>query len=415
MPFSPTQESVSSKIDSLQVMNPNERFIANLRRWTHEACIQGHWNDLPSDEHQSGREASRSFSANLTAGIDLYKEGKEDLAWPYWNRAFTSFKEELLKTWYYETPMRLLFELARLAHSNHIDLTRLLLGAIAKWADTTFVDKSETRYTLFANFGEIQVYDLLDLYKRAAHCLIGGIESRMDPNHPLQYEVRLNRALDIMWFEPLSDLSEWLPSAEEVDSKLGSNNPYSIYYLLLEAYRLAAHNEFTQMDVVLSSIGERLRASEAEKKVDPWRVGLAYRRLGRLLHSKGKEPDCQDPKARYVEARRNFNHALRYVSTDTKLKASVLIGICHCQLDMAKAINDPDDVFLWGEMLSQLEQQDQQDLISWKEELRQLEQKIQGQAELAYAPHMLLPDADGNYQMSKRRRLEVSPSRRGTF
>lgn len=418
-PFSPSsQEAPAPQMDALQVLTPDARFLVVLRKWTNEACVKGYWNNLPSDEHQSGREASRTFAANLTAGIDLYKEGKEDLAWPYWNRAFTTFKEELLKTWYYETPMRLLFELARLSHSAHTDLARSLLNAIASWAEATFTDKTDVRYALFSNYRYIEVDQLFDLYKRAAKCLIDGIAVRMDSDHPLQYEVRLNRALDIMWFEPLADLSEWLPPAHEVDAKLGPTNPYSIYYLLLEAYRLAAMDQYDAMNDILSSVGTRLRVPEAEQKVDPWRVGLAYRRHGRLLHGKGKLPECKNPKARHLEARRCFNQALRYVSSDTKLKASVLIGICHCQLDMAKAIDDSEEVFLWSEMLSQLERQDQQDMLLWKAQLSEMEQTIrkqQGQIETHYSSQMLLPDADGTYRANKRVRMEVSPSRRGTF
>ncbi|KIX07052.1 uncharacterized protein Z518_05029 [Rhinocladiella mackenziei CBS 650.93] len=372
-----------------------EQFLRNLRRWTHDAYVFGHWDMQQSAKHHSGRRASRLLSSSLTAGINLFENKKEELAWTHWNRAFASFQSsDLFKTWYHEIPMSLLFEVGRVAHSGHDQLAALLLKSIRNWAHT-FLDENDSRHALLSSFGELQVAQLRDLYHRAARCLYDGLESRVDKHSQLLYEVRLNRALDMLWYDPQTDLTNWLPPIEEVDQACGPNNSYAVYFLLLEAYRLVAKELYTDADQVCSQVRNRLTAMQGvQGSIDPWRVGLAYRRLGRQQHSKG----------RFTDARRSFNTALKYVSGDSQLSMSVLIEICQRQESMANAVHDQEDVFFWSQMLSRLEQQ----------------AKDQGEADILKRPQTFSDGtADGAGAgaliVSKKRRLSPGPTRRSTF
>lgn len=241
--------------------------------------------------------------------------------------------------------MSLLFEVGRVAHSGHPQLASMLLESIQRWAHLHFfLDEQDSRRALFGVFGNLQVAQLRDLYDRAARCLYDGLKSRVDKQNKLLYEVRLNRALDMLWYDSDTDLTKWLPPIQEVDQACGPNNPYSVYFLLLEAYRLVAQDLYDDAEQVCSQVRHRLAAiKESQGIIDPWRVGLAYRRLGRQQHDKG----------RFEDARRSFNTALKYVSHDDQLSTSVLIEICQRQQNMA---HDQEDVFFWGQMLSRLEQ-----------------------------------------------------------
>ena len=124
---------------------------------------------------------------------------------------------------------------------------------------------------------------------------------------------------------------------------------------------------------------------EAQANIDHWRVGLAYRRLGRQQHSKG----------RYADARRSLNTALKYVSNDNQLSASVLIEICQLQESMANAVDDQEDVLVWSQMLRRLEQ----------------ETNRQGEADSLQQPRLLGPD-DASTTISKQRGLSPHGLRR---
>jgi hypothetical protein len=338
------------------------------------------------------------FSSYLKAGTNLIENGKPELAFNQWNRAFASFSSpNLFQSWYHEIPMSLLFEVGRVAHSGHSPLAAMLLQSIKRWAQA-HLDEKDSRHALFSLFGELQVPQLRDLYTRAARCLYSGLESRVDGRHQLLYDVRLNRALDLLWYDSEADLSEWLPPMEEVDQAFGPNNSYAVYFLLLEAYRLVAQEAWTEVEQVCAQVRDRLDAlKDMPNSFDPWRVGLAYRRLGRQQHAK----------RRFADARRSFNTALRYVSDDSELSTSVLIEICQRQQSMAGEMQDQEDVFFWNSMLSRVEQKT----------------KAQGEAEaniLDGRSRVLSPepgenededDIDGDeFPVRKRRRLCLPPT-----
>ncbi|KIW50396.1 hypothetical protein PV05_11986 [Exophiala xenobiotica] len=350
--WSPSAASVLSSpitIESIRLSTgTTEQFLFNLRAWTHEACSRGVWDVQLSAQHQSGRRASRLLSSYLTSGITLFENGKRHLAFGHWDRAFSGFQSpNLFKSWYHDIPMRLLFEVGRVAHSGHQNLAAILLKSIRNWA-LTFLDESDCRRALFATFGELEVGQLRDLYDRAAKCMFKGLESRVDKHNHLLYEVRLNRALDMLWYDADTDLSEWLPQIGEVDQACGPNNYYSVYFLLLEAYRLVAHGSQSDVDDICQQVEKRLRElKEAHGNIDSWRVGLGYRRLGRQQFIKGQ----------YGDARRSYNTAFKYVRNDPQLSDAVLIEICQRQVSMASAMHDEVDEILWRGMLTRLEQQ----------------------------------------------------------
>jgi hypothetical protein len=123
LPCTPPRDVVAAP-QGFRVNGVAEQFLFNLRAWTHDAFVFGHWDTKLSAQHHSGRQASRLLSSNLTAGTNLYEKGKQQLAWTYWNRAVANFHSpNLFKTWYHETPIRLLFEVGRVAHSGHGHIT----------------------------------------------------------------------------------------------------------------------------------------------------------------------------------------------------------------------------------------------------------------------------------------------------
>lgn len=322
----------------------NERFLFVLRDYTHEACFYGHWNPEALSKHYSGRQASRSLSSDLTAGTKRFENGKQDLAEFHWTRALTNLqKPDLFQTWYHETPIRLLFEVGRVAHHGHRELAARLMNEVRVQAQK-YLDKSDKRHALFTIFGELPVPQLRDLHERAALSLRTGLESRVEKQNPLLYEVRLNRALDLLWYDAKTDLTKWLPPIEEVDQAFGPDSPNSVYFLLLEAYRLVASGSYAGADLVCSQVSGRLKALKGILgRIDPLKIGLAYRRLGRQQYEK----------ERHEDARRTFNTALMYIGKD---KLSDLVEIYQYQEKLAKHANDEEDVNLWKSKLQQLEQ-----------------------------------------------------------
>lgn len=144
-----------------------------------------------------------------------------------------------------------------------------------------------------------------------------------------------------------TDLTKWLPPVEEFDKALGTDNPYSVYFLLLEAYRLVASGSYLSADQVCSEVDKRLVVlKEIPGRVDLWKIGLAYRRLGRQLNEKG----------RWQDARRTFNTALVYLRSIDKNKPSVLLEIYQCQERLAAQADDQQDVKLWERKLQRLEE-----------------------------------------------------------
>ncbi|RMD39338.1 hypothetical protein DV735_g5797, partial [Chaetothyriales sp. CBS 134920] len=345
--WSARTESSQSATSMPRLSHAAEQFLINLRRWTNDAFMSGQWDSKSSSRHHNGRRASRAWASDLTAGVSLYSKGRIDLAWKYWHLAGARFNNpDLFKTWYYETPIRLLFEIGRLVHDGHHPLAEKLLEFTKKWAEK-FLDQDDSRRALYSVFGQLHPSELRGLYNRAAKSLYSGVASRVDKKNPLLYEIRLNRALDLLWYDADADLSEWVPSIEEVDESCGPNNPYSVYFLLLEAYRLVAQELYDQAEDVGQQVIKRLETIKDENPtVDPWRVGLAYRRLGRM----------QQSKQRYNDARISFNKALRCVrSGENRNSDSVQMQICQYQEQISKELNDFEDAVLWRRELEELE------------------------------------------------------------
>ncbi|RMZ89141.1 hypothetical protein DV736_g3618, partial [Chaetothyriales sp. CBS 134916] len=350
-PQNPTFPGMWTRPESPKGAPPSEaaeKYLFNLRIWTHDAFMSGQWDSKSSSRHHSGRKASRTWASDLTAGTNLFKKGHGDLAWKYWRMAAASFENpDLFKTWYYETPIRLLFEMGRLVHDGHAPLASQMLKYTKLWAEK-FLDRNDSRRALYSVFGQLDPSELRGLYDRAAKSLYNGFASRIEKKHPLLYEIRLNRALDLLWYDSCADLSEWVPSIKEVDESCGPNNPYSVYFLLLEAYRLVAQDSYEMAEDVGQQVINRLDAMKDENTADPWRVGLAYRRLGRI----------QRAKKRYHDARISFNKALRLVrSGENRNSGSIQIEICQDQEQMSKELNDLEDAALWSDMLKELEKQ----------------------------------------------------------
>jgi tetratricopeptide (TPR) repeat protein len=360
----------ATPLAGFQITDVGEKFLLSLRNWTHNAFVHGHWDTQSTQALKRGRQASRTFSSSLNSGITLYQNGKTDLAWKQWNRALASFSNpELFKSWYYEIPLALLFEVSRISISGHAPLGEMLLRHVKLWAEK-YLDPTDSRHALFTLFGKLDISQLRELYTKAARSMIDGLDTRLEKGHKLLYDVRLNRALDMLWYDAGADLSEFLPPIEEVDEALGPNNGTSIYFLLMEAYRLVAQDRHDEAELICAQVQQRLNTmSNIEGSVDWWRVGLGYRRLGRQQHDKG----------RFVEARRSFNTALRYVGGDSSLSRSVLIEICQRQQSMARAMNDQGDVYLWTQMLEGLEQATSKDKVveiqEEPEEMTESEQK----------------------------------------
>lgn len=333
-------------------------FLVNLRRWTHEAFVSGHWEGAAM-KHNKGRHASRRLASDLQAGIRLQEQGNSESAWLHWRQAFAHFQDgELFKTWYHETPVRLLFEVSRIHHQGHSELAKSLLTSISDWAET-WLDKTDPRHALYKLYGDIPVDKLRFLHERSARCMLDGLSSRLDKNHSLLYEVRLNRALDMIWFDPAGDLGQWLPALEEVDRACGANNVFSVYYLLLQAYQLVACEEHEDADNAVTQARQRITAMGPDN-IDGWRLAMAYRRLGRMQYTKRRWPD----------ARRSFNTALRYVDQNGKDADSIMVEVFQCQENMAKQLNDLEDAELWRTMLKNHEQRiKEKELNAQKQEL----------------------------------------------
>ncbi|KIW23121.1 uncharacterized protein PV07_11347 [Cladophialophora immunda] len=388
-PAEPLPTIVVPPPERFRVVNVAEQFLFNLRGWTHDAFVHGDWDTLSSTQHHRGRQASRLLSSSLTAGINLFDNGKPTLAWAQWGKAFAGFQNpELFKSWYYEIPMALLFEVGRVAVSGHHQLAAVLLKNVKRWAHT-FLDPKDSRHALFSVFGELEVDQLQDLYKRAARSMYDGLETRIDKRNKLLYEVRLNRALDLLWYDPETDLTEWLPQISEVDAV---SPGLSVYFLLLQAYRLVAQDQYDEADDICSQVQRRLTIlKETPGSIDLWRVGLAYRRLGRQQHAKG----------RIADARRSFNTALKYVQNNNDLSKSVLIEICQRQQSMANMMQDAEDVFFWTKMLESLEQDTKATQVI--EELDPSKDEDESESE-----------DEGEKLRGKKRRISPNPGRSST-
>ncbi|OAL37507.1 hypothetical protein AYO20_03356 [Fonsecaea nubica] len=390
VPYSKPTEALQTIVvpspEGFRIASVAEQFLFNLRGWTHDAFVHGDWDAMSSTQHNRGRQASRLLSSSLTAGINLFDNGKQDLAWAQWGKAFAGFQNsELFKSWYYEIPMALLFEVGRVAFSGHRQLAELLLKSVKRWAHT-FLDPKDSRHALFSVFGELEVEQLRDLYTRAARSMYDGLETRIDKRNKLLYEVRLNRALDLLWYDPDTDLTEWLPQISEVDAV---SPGLSVYFMLLQAYRLVAQDQYDEAEEICSQVQRRLTTlREIPGSIDLWRVGLAYRRLGRQQHAKG----------RYADARRSFNTALKYVQNNNELSKSVLIEICQRQQSMANMMQDTEDVFFWTRMLESLEQDTKAQVIE----------------ELDVSKDDDDDDTENEKLLVKRRRISPNPSRSST-
>lgn len=261
--------------EGFQITDVGERFLRDLRTWTHASFLQGAWDTAHASQHNRGRQASRLLSSSLTAGINLFENGKDQLAFKEWNRALAGFKNpELFKSWYYEIPMSLLHEVGRVAHSGHGSIASLLLRNVKDWAQK-YLEPGDPRHALFNDFGDLDVTQLRGLYNSAARNIFDGLETRIDKQSKLLFEVRLNRALDLLWFDPMADLTEWLPSIEAVDEAMGPNSALSIYFLLLQAYRKVAQDQHEQAEDICQQVQSRLNElDKSSGSIDLWRVGL---------------------------------------------------------------------------------------------------------------------------------------------
>jgi hypothetical protein len=277
VPFTPPPSSFTvPPPEPVRITGIAEQFLFNLRNWTHEAFLKGHWEQQSSAQLRRGRQASRVLSSSLNSGINLFQNGKTQLAWKEWNRAVASFQNpELFKSWYYEIPLALLFEVSRVAQSGHAPLGTMLLRNVNTWAHN-FLEPSDSRYGLFSLFGQLEVDQIRDLYGRAARSMMDGLETRIEKGNKLLYEVRLNRALDMLWYDEKADLSDILPPVSEVDAAMGTlNNALSVYFMLLEAYRLVAQDKHEEAEKLCSQVQTRLTAMvEIPGSIDWWRVGL---------------------------------------------------------------------------------------------------------------------------------------------
>lgn len=339
----PTVPPTSTTTRHGSVSGVIDQFLINLRRWTHEAFVSRHWERSASSQHTKGRHASRLLASDLQAGIKFAEQHNNELAWVHWRRAVAHFQNrELFKTWYHETPVRLLFEVSRIHHSGYPEFAASLLRYISDWADQ-YLDGSDPRHALYKLYGKIPVTQLREVHERAATCMLEGLQTRLDKNAPLLFEIRLNRALDMIWFDSTADLRQWLPPLDEVDRACGRDNVFSVYYLLLQAYQLVAREQFEEADGVARQAHLRIERLKSDS-MDEWRLGMAYRRLGRMQYQKG----------RYQDARRSFNTALRYVGH--RQADSIMVEVFQCQESMAVRTGDREDAELWRQMLRSYEQ-----------------------------------------------------------
>lgn len=301
-----------------------------------------HWDFESSQKNVIGRKALRELSLDLTAGAKYYEEGKAPRANRLWNRALEkASKQKLLDTWYYETPIALLFELGRLVHKGHQEIAGRLIQTITHYAEI-WLDENDPRRSLFAAFENLDISQLRDGYSSAALSLLEGLATRLEKHNPLLYQFGLHRALDLVWFDPKTDLKKWVVPVEVIDRALGPDTPLSVYFLLLDAYRQVAQKSYARAEEICSQVSRRLNVLQQSGQIDALKIGMAYRRLGRQYYEQKQ----------YDDARRILNQALRFIGPE---KHSVLVEIYHLQEKMARIAKDTIDVEFWRTKLQQME------------------------------------------------------------
>ena len=335
-----------------------EKFLYSLTKYAHEAFLNGHWDVGQTKHHFKGRQAARSFSSDLSTGRTLYEKGKTDkskavLARNHWQSALNSLQNpDLINTWYNETPIRLLFEVARMVLKGHVDIAKALLEHI-KNAAHKHLTEDDPRYALFTSLSNLSPELLRDVtvYAQAALRFSNSVESCTPDNNPQpMYEMKLNRALDLLGLDGKADVMNYLPAISKVDRDLGPDNAYSVYFLLLEAHRKVVIEQYEAAENICNEAGRRLNTvTGVQDKVDPWRVGKAYQRLGREYRSKKQ----------YKEARQKLLMALKYLRKSPEVK-SVLIEIYQHQESMAQEMGDELEAMLYTETLQALVQKSQQ-------------------------------------------------------
>lgn len=340
-------QSYSPRPQTLQLRSIVEKFVFNLRRYTHAAHCFGHWDPDRATRHLEGRHAARLFASELTAAKSLLDEGKTGLASGHFELARKRLDNPaLFDTWYHETPIRLLFEIGRLAYGGQYDLASQLLEEIQKQSRNHLKDQ-DPRQAVFNDIGDLNVQQLRDLHGLAARIVFYGLEAHYRADTQLLYEVRLNRALDLSWFDPKADLSDWIPRMDQLEHDLGENSPYAIYFLLLEAYRLVATDEHEAAEKAWSTATQKIALlQDAGIEIDKWRVGRGFRRLGQQLRVK----------EHFKDASQMLRQALRLLE-DEKEKNAIMIELCQTQESIARALGDVDDAEIWTQMLLQLEKQ----------------------------------------------------------
>ena len=240
-----------------QITTIDEKLLFGVYNHIHEAFLKDLWDPQQSTKHNAGRQAARSLASELAAGRSFFEKGKYGHANNQWQKAIDCFKNpDLLNTWYHETPIRLLFELGRMVHTKHERVAQVLLDNLKLCSEN--LPENDSRKALFSVIGELNIHHLRDLHAKAAKCQYNGLATRLDKRHQLLHEVKLNRALDSLWFDANADLSEWMTEISDLDRDLGADNPYSIYFMLLEAYRHVAQNHFDKPEKTSQKGGERL-------------------------------------------------------------------------------------------------------------------------------------------------------------
>lgn len=336
-----------SQIESPLRIKPStksfELLFQKLRLYTHQACVEGrHWDPESSHKNAVGRMALRELSLDLTAGVKSHEERNHQRANKLWSRALDkASKPDLLDTWYYETPINILFELGRLVHKGHDAVADMLMKTVTSYAKK-ILDKKDPRYSLFAVFDSLETTQLENGYSSAALSLLEGLATRLEKHNPLFYQFGLNRALDLVWFDPKTDLRKWVVPVEEIDRHLGPDSDLSIYFLLLDTYRRVSMGDYSGADDICQQASRRLNILKQNGKLDGLKIGMAYRRLGRQYYDKSQ----------YDDARRILNQALRYLGTE---KPPVLVEIYHLQEKMARIAEDTIDVDFWQTKLSQMD------------------------------------------------------------
>ncbi len=159
--------------------------------------------------------------------------------------------------------------------------------------------------------------------------------------------IMFNQVLEQLWYDPLIESGDLTSITRAIDETMGPNNAISVYLLLLQAYRKAAHDQHEAVEELWTQVDKRVTVLlKVPGSVDLQRLGAAYQRLGRL----------QDTKRRYSEAHRSFETALRYVPKGSKLSKSILMEICTRQQYLANLTGHEGDQYLWAQILENLEQ-----------------------------------------------------------